>query len=96
MYQIVNEGLRPPEAEDLPPALQQLVFDCWNETPALRPPFSEIVSRLQRILDAEENDAEEQLPPPSPSFSPEAIRHNTLRHTGGSIQAQAGEGSNTL
>lgn len=48
MYQIANEGLRP-SIEELPPGLEQLVQDCWNEEPTLRPAFTEIVVRLERL-----------------------------------------------
>ena len=45
---IVNEHLHP-DTSKLPPALAHLVYDCWNEEPALRPSFSEIIIRLRRL-----------------------------------------------
>lgn len=50
MYKIANEGLRP-STEGLPVSLSQLVTDCWNDDPQLRPSFSEIISRLRRMSD---------------------------------------------
>ena len=47
-YQIANNGLRP-DCSSLHPALKQLVLDCWNLDPKLRPTFSEIIARLKRI-----------------------------------------------
>ena len=48
MYQICHQNLRPP-TDNLPPPLVQLVNDCWNEKPDLRPSFPEIIIRLHRI-----------------------------------------------
>lgn len=48
IYRILNEALRP-DTSGLPQALLQLVFDCWNEEPDLRPSFSEIIVRLRRL-----------------------------------------------
>jgi len=31
------------------PALAQLMVECWSEDPNVRPPFSEIVSRLEKM-----------------------------------------------
>ena len=45
---IVTEHLHP-DTSMLPPALAQLVYDCWNQTPSLRPSFSEIIIRLRRL-----------------------------------------------
>lgn len=47
VYNIVN-GLRP-SLEGIPDELQQLIVDCWNEVPQIRPSFTEIVLRLQRL-----------------------------------------------
>lgn len=43
----IQAGLRP-DISALPPALAQLVFDCLQEDPQLRPSFSEIIIRLRR------------------------------------------------
>mmetsp|Transcript_7869 Transcript_7869/g.33103 ORF Transcript_7869/g.33103 Transcript_7869/m.33103 type:complete len:407 (+) Transcript_7869:216-1436(+) len=48
IYRILNENLRP-DTTGLPQALLQLVYDCWNEEPDLRPSFSEIIVRLRRL-----------------------------------------------
>ena len=70
MYQIANEGLRP-SIEELPPGLEQLVQDCWNEEPALRPAFTEIVVRLERLrtqsLDDERLEKKSLSSPRTPS-----------------------------
>lgn len=44
---IIN-GLKP-DISKLPPTLAQLVQDCWDPKPKLRPSFSEILSRLRRL-----------------------------------------------
>src|SRR3990167_1212918 len=48
MYKIIHEGLRP-STDNLPLPLVQLVRDCWNVNPSLRPSFPEILIRLQRL-----------------------------------------------
>jgi len=48
MYHIVHFNLRP-SVEGIPPGLEQLILDCWNDDPRLRPSFSEIVVRLRRL-----------------------------------------------
>ena len=50
MYQIIQNGAHP-DTSDLPPALSQLVYDCWNDDPRLRPSFAEIIVRLRRLRD---------------------------------------------
>jgi len=48
MFNIVNNALRP-TIEGIPLGLQQLIVDCWNIDPPLRPSFAEIVIRLKRL-----------------------------------------------
>jgi len=54
-FQIViavgQHKMRPliPATATVPSAFSQLMADCWNEDPNLRPPFSEIVSRLEKM-----------------------------------------------
>ena len=48
MYQICHQDLRPP-TDNLPLPLVQLVEDCWNANPELRPSFPEIIIRLHRL-----------------------------------------------
>jgi len=52
-FQIViavgQHKMRPLIPPNAPSALSQLMADCWNEDPNLRPPFSEIVSRLEKM-----------------------------------------------
>ena len=48
MYRICSENARP-EISDLPEPLRELVNDCWNLDPKLRPSFQEIIIRLRRL-----------------------------------------------
>ena len=48
MYQILEQGARP-NIESLNISLQQLIRDCWNTDPRLRPSFAEAVVRLRRL-----------------------------------------------
>jgi serine/threonine protein kinase len=48
-YQIAHVGARP-SVDGLHPTVRQLIVDCWHEEPGFRPSFSEIVTRLNRIL----------------------------------------------
>lgn len=65
---IVNDHLHP-DTSSLPPALAALVYDCWEEEPALRPSFAEIIIRLRRLRkldlhtpfsDSENDDSERE------------------------------------
>ena len=38
---------RPPIPDDCPPALSQLISQCWDDDPAARPQFTQIMARLQ-------------------------------------------------
>ena len=48
MYQIVELEARPP-LDGLIISLQQLIRDCWNMDPRMRPSFAEIIVRLRRM-----------------------------------------------
>ena len=48
MFQIITNGARP-ETSFLPTALRQIVHDCWNLDPKLRPSFTELIVRLRRL-----------------------------------------------
>ena len=48
MYKIISEGLRPAMGA-LPAPLQLLIQDCWDENAPLRPSFSEVIVRLDRL-----------------------------------------------
>ena len=48
MYRILHEGLRP-DLTGSPPAMQQLIRDCWEEDLRLRPSFKEVSLRLRRM-----------------------------------------------
>ena len=47
-YQISYKGIRP-DCSKVHTVVKQLIFDCWNTDPELRPTFSEIIDRLKRI-----------------------------------------------
>merc|ERR1711974_129242 len=47
-FKICSENARP-EISHLPEPLRELVNDCWNMDPKLRPSFPEIVVRLRRL-----------------------------------------------
>ena len=46
----IISGARP-ALDDLPVQLQQLVSDCWNQSPKRRPHWPEIISRLHDLND---------------------------------------------
>uniref|UniRef100_A0A6N2LKP4 non-specific serine/threonine protein kinase n=1 Tax=Salix viminalis TaxID=40686 RepID=A0A6N2LKP4_SALVM len=46
---VVQKGLRPTVPKNTPPKLAELLEKCWQQDPALRPDFSEIIEILQRI-----------------------------------------------
>lgn len=48
MHHIIEFGLRPQHGP-LPEALQQLIDECIDGKPELRPSFTEIITRLQRL-----------------------------------------------
>eukprot|EP01094_Clydonella_sp_ATCC50884_P018773 TRINITY_DN3532_c0_g1_i1.p1 TRINITY_DN3532_c0_g1~~TRINITY_DN3532_c0_g1_i1.p1 ORF type:complete len:853 (-),score=278.74 TRINITY_DN3532_c0_g1_i1:195-2753(-) len=48
LMEMVVEGLRP-NTDGMPERLQQLIVDCWDTNPPLRPSFAELVLRLRRL-----------------------------------------------
>lgn len=46
------EGKRPPakKLKSYPSDLKELIEECWNNNPAVRPSFSDIIARLDRIV----------------------------------------------
>ena len=51
---MINEQQRPDLtkiAEDTPKAFRELFVKCWDQNPAKRPEFSDIVDALKAILD---------------------------------------------
>ena len=48
MFQIIENKARP-SLEGIDPSLQQLISDCWNLDPKLRPSFIESIERLKRL-----------------------------------------------
>ncbi|MCL7027530.1 hypothetical protein MKW94_009878, partial [Papaver nudicaule] len=50
---ICLEGMRPPlktKSRTYPPDLKELIEECWNAESVVRPTFSEIIVRLDRIV----------------------------------------------
>ena len=45
----VENGYRMPAPADTPPAVYQIMKDCWNIEAEARPRFSEILRRLRQI-----------------------------------------------
>ncbi|KAL5783937.1 hypothetical protein ACOSQ2_006329 [Xanthoceras sorbifolium] len=48
-----SEGIRPPfkiKARSYPPDLKELIEECWDPEPVVRPTFSEVIVRLDRIV----------------------------------------------
>ena len=74
MYKICNEQARP-DVEEIPDALRELILDCWNMEPKLRPSFSEIVIRLRRLKSIKPNVVEERKNEPADPDR-EAVRTN--------------------
>ena len=48
MFHIVDKNARPP-LDGLEDGLKQLIVDCWNLDPRLRPSFKESIVRLRRL-----------------------------------------------
>ena len=48
MYHIIEQHARP-TIDELHPAIQQLIKDCWALDPKIRPSFAETVVRLRRL-----------------------------------------------
>lgn len=48
-YRIAKQGLRPELPDDLNPLMRDLITQCWDEDPNVRPPFHEIVQRFQNL-----------------------------------------------
>lgn len=52
ILQVTHHGARPPPLPHCPPALARLMERCWQEDPAERPAFSELLLELQEQLQA--------------------------------------------
>ncbi|CAA6667752.1 unnamed protein product [Spirodela intermedia] len=49
---IRSDGLRPsfkPKSKSCPPDLKELIEECWDPQPLMRPTFSEIITRLDKV-----------------------------------------------
>lgn len=49
MYGVLNESLRPEVPDDAPAQYADLMRRCWAEDPESRPPFNEIIARLNEM-----------------------------------------------
>ncbi|GLD93111.1 hypothetical protein PINS_up001703 [Pythium insidiosum] len=59
--QTVNSGIRPPFPDNVDSEYAVLINDCWHSNPSDRPSFTEIVSRLEKIV--ERLGASTEMPP---------------------------------
>ncbi|EAX90170.1 TKL family protein kinase [Trichomonas vaginalis G3] len=48
-HKIVEEGLRPKLKKNTPPLLKDLITQCWDANPDVRPTFDEIVQRFENL-----------------------------------------------
>jgi len=49
IFAVGTKGARLPLPQVCPPELIKLIVSCWQEDPALRPPFSDIITYLERL-----------------------------------------------
>ncbi|KAL9391238.1 hypothetical protein Peur_015158 [Populus x canadensis] len=56
---VVQKGLRPTIPKNTQPKLAELLEKCWQQDPALRPDFSEIIEILQQIAKEQFGDSGE-------------------------------------
>ena len=47
MRKVVNEGKRPPISDDIPEIYKNLIEECWDQNPDVRPTFEEIVESMK-------------------------------------------------
>lgn len=57
---VVQKGLRPTIPKNSQPKLAELLERCWQQDPALRPDFSEIIEILQQIAKEVGEESEER------------------------------------
>ncbi|XP_056169934.1 serine/threonine-protein kinase STY46-like isoform X2 [Syzygium oleosum] len=57
---VVQKGLRPTIPKDTHPKLVELLERCWEQDPASRPDFSEIITILQKIAKEVGDDGDER------------------------------------
>eukprot|EP00240_Pyramimonas_obovata_P000695 CAMPEP_0118928308 /NCGR_PEP_ID=MMETSP1169-20130426/5581_1 /TAXON_ID=36882 /ORGANISM="Pyramimonas obovata, Strain CCMP722" /LENGTH=582 /DNA_ID=CAMNT_0006870243 /DNA_START=331 /DNA_END=2076 /DNA_ORIENTATION=- len=48
-FSVITRGLRPTLPEGLPFELVELLQECWDADPAKRPPFGQVVQRLEMV-----------------------------------------------
>lgn len=63
---VVQKGLRPTIPKNTHPKLAELLERCWQQDPALRPDFSEIILILQQIADLVSAEGDEKRKDKSP------------------------------
>jgi hypothetical protein len=47
---VVQKGLRPKIPKETHPKLTELLEKCWQQDPALRPNFAEIIEMLNQLI----------------------------------------------
>ncbi|XP_039039205.1 serine/threonine-protein kinase STY17-like, partial [Hibiscus syriacus] len=57
---VVQKGLRPTIPKHANPRLTELLERCWQQDPALRPDFAEIIEILQQIAKEVEDEGEDR------------------------------------
>ncbi|XP_041012334.1 serine/threonine-protein kinase STY46 isoform X2 [Juglans microcarpa x Juglans regia] len=57
---VVQKGLRPTIPKNTHPKLVELLLSCWQQDPALRPDFSEIIEILQQTANEVGDEGEER------------------------------------
>lgn len=45
----IATGQRPPLSSNMPPTYALLVQMCWSQSPAQRPPFEQVVARMESL-----------------------------------------------
>ena len=55
MQMSIDQGLRPTLPEDLDDEMRQLIEECWNSNPALRPAANVVALRLSQMLQKNSN-----------------------------------------
>jgi len=57
----ITKGERLPRPDNCPDNLWNLMVQCWNENPKLRPKFSQIAQTLKGLKEMKEKSTEENI-----------------------------------
>ncbi|KAK3029140.1 hypothetical protein RJ639_039695 [Escallonia herrerae] len=71
---VVQQGLRPTIPKHTHPGVAELLVSCWQQDPTLRPNFSEILEKLQRIAKEVGDDGADRQKDKSPGGLFSALR----------------------